>query len=331
MPDDERAVFAQAGPAPCSHPEAAQTLLYSAADYITGDRFLVRRCDLCGLVRTSPFPPDTERYYPAEYYGAARRYPAPLERLLSVLYTRRARRITALVGGAGRALDIGCGRGWLLAALRRQGWQVAGTEMSETAATYARDVLHLNVLVGDLAHIGFAAESFDLIVLWHVLEHVPDPQRLLDEVARVLHPDGMLLAAVPNFGSLEARVGRDGWFHLDVPRHLNHFTVPVLRKMLGHAGLTVTTEEYVALEYDSFSAVQTALNHLGIRRNLLYNLLRTRGARMLSRQADRRDIGLTAILAPVLAALSLVWTPVAARLHTGATVTVFARKEGSER
>jgi ubiquinone/menaquinone biosynthesis C-methylase UbiE len=174
------------------------------------------------------------------------------------------------------------------------------------------------------------SDEFDTVILWHVLEHITDPENLLREVTRILRPGGTLLVAVPNFASVEARWARDKWFHLDVPRHLNHFTPGVLRALLRESGLRPRMTSYFASEYDFFSFVQTVLNKLGLHHNLLYNLLRTRGAKVIEgpRQAAARprDVVLTLLLLPALAWISLVWAPLIALLGRGATITIYAKK-----
>ncbi|MGI8586543.1 MAG: class I SAM-dependent methyltransferase [Chloroflexia bacterium] len=317
----------------CPHPAADRRPLFSARDYISGGIFVLERCSLCGLVLTTPQPPPDEigKYYPRGYYGQGKRYSLPLERLLDWLYAFRTRLIEIANGlEPGRVLDIGCGRGLLLHHLRKRGWEVAGTELSEDSASYARDVLHIDVQTANITDLRLPSESFDAVILWHVLEHITDPEALLQEVARILYPGGTLLVAVPNFGSVEARLAKSRWFHLDVPRHLNHFTPQTLRRMLDEAGLHPRMVSYFASEYDFFSFVQTAENMLGIRHNTLYNLLRTRGAKVLAgRHPDPTspaDIAAALLLAPVLAAISLVWAPLAALLGQGATVTMYAKK-----
>ncbi len=317
----------------CAHPPAAQEAVFTARDYITGDRFTLERCRACGLVRTAPAPSGAaqSRYYPPGYYGHSKRYGVLIERLIDWLYAFRTRLIEITNGlEPGRVLDIGCGRGLLLHQLRRRGWDVAGTELSEDSARYAREVLHIDVKTGSAADLALPSDSFDTVILWHVLEHIAEPETLLQEAARILRPGGTLLVAVPNFGSLEARWARAHWFHLDVPRHLIHFTPRTLRAMLETAGLRPRLVSYFASEYDFFSFVQTVLNKLGVRHNLLYNLLRTRGAKVLSDERAQavptRDLVLTFLLAPILGLASLAWVPAAALLGQGATITIYAKK-----
>ena len=316
----------------CAHPRPQFKSQFNTSDYISGDKFVVGFCNNCRLTVTTPVPASGElsRYYPQTYYGSGRRFPHVVEWLLDILYDFRAGTI-----GAGRepgkVLDIGCGRGLLLNKLKEKGWDPQGTELSEDAAAYARDRLNLPVTTETLEDAHFPNNEFDLVILWHVLEHVPDPRETLREVARVLKPGATLLVAVPNFGSLEARSSGPGWFHLDVPRHLTHFTFQSLGEALRGVGLDVDKASYISLEYDFFSFVQTTQNKLGLRHNLLYNLLRTRSAKVLDAEGKSSSAGISQSLLALataipLGCMSLLYTPLVALLHRGATMTVYAVK-----
>ena len=159
----------------------------------------------------------------------------------------------------------------------------------------------------------------------HVLEHVPSPQSVLAEVRRILRPGGILFAGVPNFGSWEARLARDKWFHLDVPRHLNHFTIPALLRMLSSADLEVKSCSYFAPEYDSFSFVQSILNRLGLPHNLLYKLLRQGRGKVL-KEENALQIFATLILAALLGIASVPVTLLAGLLRQGTAISVYAQK-----
>lgn len=318
----------------CPHPLAQREPLFPARDYVTGDAFEIARCRACGFVVTVPTPgwAAMGRYYPAAYYGApsARRFPGPVEWLQRVLYARRARSVERCGGGQrGRVLDVGCGRGLLLRAFQRRGWEVLGTEVSETASRFARETLGLPVRIGAVEELELPTAGFDAVVLWHVLEHLADPRPTLREVARLLRAGGVLLVGVPNFGSPEARCCRAGWFHLDVPRHLTHFTPDSLRAALAEAGFEVRWSSFWAPEYDCFSFIQSALNRLGLRHNLLYNLLRGRGAKVVGRPAGAGQALATCLLAPPLGLLSLPVVALAGLLRRGSAMTLLAVKSPS--
>ena len=319
--------------APCSHPAGHLTSLFSATDYITGDQFEVAHCAVCKLSVTSPQPAADQigSYYPSGYYGPLRdrRFPGIVEKLQQALYGWRVRQVESVAGPVkGRVLDVGCGRGLLLKEFRRRGWQVQGTELSEHSARYPREILDLPVETGSLETIRFPANHFDVITLWHVLEHVSDPQALLTEANRILKPGGVLLVSVPNFGGCEAKLFRDKWFHLDVPRHVTHLTKGMLEQALRGNGFKDRRWSGTTLEYDAFSFVQSALNKCGLRHNLLYDLLRGQRAKVIAEnQAPPWQIPVTWLLAALFGLISVPLTLCAGLLGLGGTMTVLAVKQ----
>jgi SAM-dependent methyltransferase len=230
---------------------------------VTGGAFTVCRCGTCGLGFTSPQPATTDEFYPVRY----RRYSRISMTVLKLLYAWRARGWARQLGGPGLALEIGCGDGWMLRALRAHGWRVIGTERARESAAFAAGVNRLPVFVGGPAALRTA--RFDVIVLFQVLEHLAEPTDTLAECARLLRPGGRLIIAVPNFASWQARAFGAAWFHLDVPRHLYHFTPDALARALDRAGLDVARVSYRSLEHDPYGWVQSALNRLGFEQNLL--------------------------------------------------------------
>jgi SAM-dependent methyltransferase len=318
-------------PSPCPHPPVSQQFLFGARDYISGDRFKIELCENCGIAFTRPRPAPSElpKYYPPEYYGGGTgRFPGLVERCQRALYGHRAVAVQEMLGRKGKVLDIGCGPGFLLREFRAHGWDVLGTEFSEESAAHARKTLNLPVSVGDIASLKFEADRFDAVIMWHVLEHMTDPQGTVAEVTRLLRPGGVFLCAVPNFGSFEAGFAGDKWFHLDVPRHLHHFTLEALTTLLAVFGFTIERKSFFALEYDYFSFTQSVLNRMGLRHNLLYNLLRGRRAKVLGnpRTAGWEKFASVLLAAP-LGVLSVPFTTAAALLRAGATVTLYARKQ----
>jgi SAM-dependent methyltransferase len=316
----------------CDHPEAQLRALFPAQDFITGHEFKIASCAACGLTVTTPQPDAAAiaGYYPRGYYGDSteRRFPRNVEVLQQALYGHRVRQVESFRGGRpGRVLDVGCGRGVLLQEFRRRGWDVQGTELSVQAADYAREVLHLPVEIGSLDTVGFPASHFDAITLWHVLEHVADPQALLKEANRILKPGGVLLVSVPNFGSCEARLFRDKWFHLDVPRHVTHLTKGRLREALRSTGFQDRRWSGFAPEYDSFSFVQSILNRCGLRHNLLYDVLRGKQAKVIAgERTPRWQVVASVVLGAALGIISLPITFYAGLLGLAGTMTVLGIK-----
>ena len=294
--------------------------------------FRVEECASCGLGATAPALPDSEigRFYPARYYGTAnRRFTPALERLVPLFRARRVREIERRTRAAqGRMLDVGCGRGILPAQMRARGWDAHGIEISDTAAHHARDVLGLPVHVGSLVDSPYADGFFDAIVIWHVLEHVRDPRAALEKAHRLLAPGGLLMVAVPNSESLQARATGRHWFHLDLPRHFHHFRLSALSRLLGECGFSVAKVSHFALEQNPYGWIQSLLNRAGFRPNLLYEVLKEPHARSLVSPLRAEPLQTLATLAllPFVVPASFALFLLETLLRKGGTVEVYARK-----
>jgi 2-polyprenyl-3-methyl-5-hydroxy-6-metoxy-1,4-benzoquinol methylase len=295
------------------------------------ETFSLVECRNCRLVTTYPVLSAAEiaRYYPASYYGRAnRRFNRLLERLIPFFRARRRRAIERFVRN-GRMLDVGCGRGLLPALMRSRGWEVHGVEFSETAAQHAREVLHVPVFVGDFRKSPYPPEYFDVVVFWHVLEHLGDPLAALRKSWEILKPGGLLVVAVPNLESLQARVTHRHWFHLDVPRHYSHFRLGVLRRILADSGFSIEAVSHFSLEYNPYGWIQGILNQIGFEPNLLYDTLKNPSARTITHPARLHPIQfvlmLLALIPVVPISFALFFLEVLAR--RGGTVEVYARAD----
>lgn len=145
-------------------------------------------------------------------------------------------RVTA--GRRGRILDVGTAGGSFLHVARRRGWQVEGCEPNRWLCDWAERRYGLSVHSGTLFQQAYAAEQFDVISLWDVLEHVPDPKGVIRECHRLLKPNGLLVVNYPDIGSWIARIMKRSWFFL-LSVHLYYFTRASLGRLLADAGLTV--------------------------------------------------------------------------------------------
>jgi SAM-dependent methyltransferase len=242
--------------------------LEGAVDYVSGERFNVRRCSGCGLAWTEPHTSSLDAYYPARY----RKYRGFTSWALRRLYDWRIRGWSTQMPGPGRALEVGCGDGWMLAALRDRGWRVFGNEREISSARAASQSHRIPMFVGDLDALSPSA-GLDLVVLFQSLEHVPKPLETLQNCAHLLRKGGSLVVSVPNFDSWQARLSGRSWLHLDVPRHQHHFSPPALQYALEKVGLRVVRTRFVSPEHDPYGWVQSGLNLLGFRQNLLLKLL----------------------------------------------------------
>ena len=159
-------------------------------------------------------------------------------RTFSAVFRKLSRKFCFPLSQKTKVLDIGCAGGAFLRAARDLGVSVTGIEPSKWLSNYARTEYALDVRTGTLFENSFPESSFDVVTLWDVIEHVPDPNSELVEVRRILKRDGILIVNYPDFGSLAARVlGRKWPFLLSV--HLVYYTRQTIRRQLRKAGFQV--------------------------------------------------------------------------------------------
>jgi len=285
-------------------------------------------CAGCGLGRLHPLPAPEEirAFYPDEYYGEpGSKFQSAIERLVRWVGVRHLAFLTAGLARGSRVLDVGCGRGVILGALVDRGFEAHGTEIGAEAVRGADPRAEIRI-ASQLRDAAYAAESFDEVVVWHVLEHVADPRGTLEEAARILRPGARLVVAVPNLSSLQARWSGAAWFHLDLPRHLYHFPLAALRRLLRDTGFEVVSEHHFSLRQNPFGWIQSALNRCPrLPRNALYGMLQKRrpGEAPPYDARLRRRMWLALVLgAPVALALTLLET----LLRSGGTVHLVARR-----
>ena len=298
--------------------------------------FTLRRCVACDLAYTAPQLPleNISPYYSQAYYGAGNlRFNRLFETLVGWFRRRRASRLLKLHRRAGSVLDIGCGRGHFLRALRRRGWSCIGTELTETAARHARESLSLDVRIGPFDGALFPDAAFDAIYLWHVLEHIPSTSRTLAEVRRMLRPQGMLVVALPNLESWQARLCRYHWFHLDLPRHYVHCSASWLTETLSNLGFRIVEVNHFSAEQNVYGWIQSVLNCTGLRSNLLYDVLRRPGARDVDRPWAKYPVQAILSLAAAAAILPLASVAMLAEalFRRGGTVEIYAERLAAEK
>jgi len=229
--------------------------------------FTLERCGRCGFARTVPSPASLDRYYPDRY----RRYGRLSSSVLRFLYRRRVRAWLSHLPREGTALELGSGTGWMLEALRSAGWDAVGTERTPEAARIAARS-GAEVRVGGLE--AFPADAaFDLVVMFHVLEHLDDPTAALRAAGERVRRGGVLLLGLPNIDSWQARATGRHWMHLDVPRHLVHFSRRSIRVALEAAGFRVSRISFRSYEHDPLGWVQSWLNMLGFEQDLILKRL----------------------------------------------------------
>jgi len=226
------------------YPDDYYDYLESGADRVRRDpgrgRALHRRIRLALLKRFYGYPVVLDS---AETASAGRRGWIAAAARLERWRLRASGREAAIIPfiGEGRILDVGCGTGKDLLRLQEAGWKVTGVEISPYAASLARARLRCEVVPGHFDEASLEGQSFDVVRVSHVLEHLPSPRKSLGKMHRLLRPGGLLWIEVPNAAGLERRLFRRHWFQWDLPRHLYHFTPTTLVRLLRDTGFRPRT------------------------------------------------------------------------------------------
>jgi len=305
--------------------------LYKTKSIYDNESYTIFWCPNCNNAFTSP-PPSPDLLISLYSTGNYRsmdgdrfnRYVEHFVRYFSILKKHNINKYRPTTGAL---LDVGCGRGLFLDIMRKDGWSVTGVEFNEETARNAASKYGVKVVSVE-AMTGFKDESFDVVTLYHVLEHMRDPSAVLQECRRLLKKQGLLVIAVPMFDSLQASLGKALWFHLDVPYHLFHFTLRGLRSLLVANSLHVVNVCHFDFEQNTFGWLQTLLNISGIKKNLLYDLLKKRELNgRQSKKTRRRDILWTVVLLPIYVPLSVLLSIYESIVKRGATLSVYSIKK----
>ncbi len=202
------------------------------------------------MLVTSPIPVELEKYYESEnyqsHYNSKKSFFNLIYNTAKGISFSKKRKLFHKKGVKQKLLDIGAGNGDFLLYCRKKGCEVVGVEPSSSAREIALEKgVHLKETVKDIKK-----EKFDVITMWHVLEHIPDLYTFLDNLRNYLKKDGKLLVAVPNFKSHDAQYYKEFWAAYDVPRHLWHFSQNTVHKLFEKFHMTVTNT--YPMKFDSF-------------------------------------------------------------------------------
>ena len=240
----------------CGSPAINNSL--SARDHTaSGEIFAIAECSDCSLRFTQDVPDESsiQAYYRSEDYISHTNTAKGLINRVYLLVRnstiRSKRRLISRVTGLkkGDLLDVGSGTGAFLHEMNKHGWGTTGLEPDADAKKMAKQLYDLELgQVTDLYQL--PGNSFDVITLWHVLEHVHDLGGYIQQLKKVLKENGRLFIAVPNYTSGEAAIYKEWWAAYDVPRHLYHFSPQAMKILMENNGLKLV--QYKPMWYDSF-------------------------------------------------------------------------------
>ena len=237
--------------------------LFTARDHlVSGESFPIKKCDACGFVFTTapPDEKDISKYYTSEdYISHSDKKKSLTDHIYHLARNFMLRKKHNLVHEAtgrktGTLLDIGSGTGYFADFMGRNGWSVTGVEISASVRQYSISRFGISV-VPPSEISGIKDGSVDCVTLWHVLEHLYDPDLWMREIKRILIDDGKCILALPNIKSSDAEWFGNEWAALDVPRHLWHFSPETLTRFVHKHSFILTEIKSMPLDIYYISAL----------------------------------------------------------------------------
>jgi len=224
--------------------------------FLSKEKFTIVNCTNCGFRFLNPRPIPTElgKYYESsEYISHSNNKSGITNKLYQVVrkFTLRQKYVLVknLISSGKTILDIGCATGEFLNEFRKYGWTTYGVEPNFHARESAKKNYELNVC-SEEEMSNFLDSSFDVITMWHVLEHVSGLIDRINEIARLLKNNGVLLVAVPNSKSFDADYYGKFWAAYDVPRHLYHFSPDTIKRLFEKYGFVL--QKTLPMKFDAF-------------------------------------------------------------------------------
>lgn len=229
------------------------------------DQFTIVQCHGCDFFYLNPVPEKDAiaGYYPKYYWvGEKKKFIETIFPFIFFASKEKARYIKKYKE-QGTILDVGCAEGFFINHMKKKGWSVTGIDFSKQAILYGQNNFGLECYAGEVTELKKKInKKFDVITLWATLEHVYDPIETLHAAHALLKEDGLLIFAVPNMASLQAKIFGKYWLHLDVPRHLCFFTPKTVKFLCEKTGFTIHDISYQSVEHNPGGWVYSALYYL---------------------------------------------------------------------
>jgi 2-polyprenyl-3-methyl-5-hydroxy-6-metoxy-1,4-benzoquinol methylase len=224
--------------------------------FVSGEHFDVAQCADCGFTFTNkpPKAPEIGRYYKSESYishsDSRKGIINKAYHIVRNLMLRKKYKLISRLTKGRTLLDIGCGTGYFPHYMQTRGFQSYGMEIDENARNFAAEHFNLKVSSPEELLSQNLPSQYDVITLWHVMEHLEDTDRYLRWIFNSLKNDGVLIIALPNCSSYDASVYKENWAAYDVPRHLWHFTPDSISSLIKKYGFRL--EKIKRLPFDAY-------------------------------------------------------------------------------
>jgi len=226
----------------------------------------IYRCDDCNLlfVYPQPSPDELLRIYDNSYFKRGNKYLTMNEtesRSRNLDNDKRKIDVIKKHKETGKLLDVGCAMGDFLYLARQEGFDVAGVEISTSCTDYVKNKLGIDVHSGDLLSAQLPSNTYDVVTLWDVIEHLRNPAETLNETYRILRPGGILCFSTGDIDSFYARIMGRFWHLLTPPQHLFYFSAKSIKKILDRCGLAINQiaypGKYATCDFVLFKARET--------------------------------------------------------------------------
>lgn len=270
-------------------------------DYtVSHKEFTIQQCNSCYFLLTNPRPSEEDigQYYQSNDYIS---HHDDGKNVMDKVYTsvrnhtikEKVKLINELSVSKGALLDIGCGTGAFVQAVKTDGWNVAGTEPDQGARTIANEKA-AGRIYSDIYNPSFDSQQFDIITLWHVLEHVHKLNETISWLSLHLKENGKIIIAVPNPQSYDALKYGRFWAAYDVPRHLYHFTKASMQKLLQKHNLNVINT--LPMWFDSFYVGMLSTKYKGKKISLLESVKTGLISNLKGRSNNKEELNTSSLI-----------------------------------
>ena len=235
--------------------------------------FIVK-CDQCTHIYTLQNNQiETDELYSTEVYKIVENRHSLFDKILNWEYGKVVKTINRLKPQKGFLLDFGCGKGKFGSIAKSKGWQVKCIETALERALYAKNIYGLDVDTRPYLTGKLFTNDFDVLTLFHVLEHLPAPKTSLTELIKHnLKKDALVVIEVPNINSWQSAIAGKNWMHLDVSHHFHHFTTLNLERFASELQLQTIKTSSFSMHLGVLGMIDSFLKLAGYKKNIIYEL-----------------------------------------------------------